>query len=285
MHYSEKEIIFLNGKFIPAQEAKISPLSPGFLCGWGLFETMRSYGNNIIYLDQHLARLKRSAALLGLNLPYALNRIKRLIEETARRCGHKDIRLRISVWDAGNSAGFMISGKQYRPPKAGKYQKGFSTCISSLRQAENYPLSRIKLINRILYEFSFRQAKANKCDEALILNNRGYICEASRSNIFFIKDGLLFTPSLKCSCLPGVTRQVIFDLAKKQAVSIVEGDFTIKDLLEAEGAFLTNSLVGIMPLTSVNNIPIHSSRIHPVTRLFIQQYTRLLFTAGVSVII
>ena len=271
-----KEIIYLNGKLICAQEVKISPLGPGFLCGWGLFETMRSCNSNIVYLNKHLVRLKKSAALLDMDLACPLSRIKHLAIEAVRRCESKDVRLRIALWDSGSSTEFMISAKPYRPPQAKKYRRGFSACVSSLRQIENYFPSRIKLLSRILYELSYRQARANKFDEAVILNNRGYICEASRSNIFFIEDETLFTPSLKCSCLPGISRQVVFDLAKKQAIPVVEGNFTIEDLRQAQGAFLTNALIGIMPLTKIGSKLINNRRLHRITRLFIQQYRLLL---------
>ncbi len=270
-----KETVFLNGKFISTQEARVSALSPGFLYGWGLFETMRSYDRNIVYLGRHLERLKKSAKLLGLVSPYSLSRIKSLAAVTVKRCGAKDVYLRITLWGSASGTGCMIIAKEYLPPKPEKYKRGLSACISPLRQAQDHFFARIKTSSRILYELSYRLAKNNNFDEALILNNRGYICEASRSNIFFIKSGSLFTPALKCGCLPGITRRVVFDIARRCVIPVEEGNFTAEDLLKSEGAFFTNSLIGIMPLSKLDNRPINNCRVHRLTRLLIQQYARL----------
>jgi branched-chain amino acid aminotransferase len=271
-----KEAVFLNGKFISAQEAKVSALGPGFLYGWGLFETMRSYNRNIVYLGRHLERLKKSAELLDLIPPYSPSRIKSLAAATVKRCGVKDVYLRITLWDSASGTEFMIFAKEYLPPEPEKYKLGLSACISPLRQAEDHFFARIKTSSRILYELSYRLAKNNNFDEALILNNRGYICEASRSNIFFIKSGVLFTPALKCGCLPGITRQVVFDIAKRCAIPVEEGNFTAEDLLKSEGAFFTNSLIGIMPLTRIGKRLINNRRVHRLARLLMRQYARLL---------
>ncbi len=269
-----KEVVFLNGKFISPQEARVSALSPGFLYGWGLFETMRSYNRNIVYFGRHLERLKKSAELLGLTPPYSPSRIKSLAAGAVERCGAKDVYLRITLWNSGSGAEFMILAKEYRPLKPEKYRCGLSACISPLRQAEDHFFARIKTTSRILYELSYRLAKNHNFDEALILNNRGYVCEASRSNIFFIKSGTLFTPALKCGCLPGVTRRVVFDIAKRCAIAVEEGNFTAEDLLKSEGAFFTNSLIGIMPLTRIENRPINNRRVHRLARLLMRQYAR-----------
>ena len=271
-----QEVVFLNGKFILPQEARVSPLDPGFFYGWGLFETMRSYKGNIVYFSRHLERLKKSAELLGLIIPYSPRRIKSLAAGTVKRCGAKDVYLRITLWSSDPGTEFMIIAKKYLPFKPEKYKRGLSACVSPLRQAEDNFFARIKTSSRIFYELSYRLAKNNNFDETLILNNRGYICEASRSNIFFIKSGSLFTPALKCGCLPGITRQAVFDIAKRYAIAVEEGNFTAGDLLKSEGAFCTNSLIGIIPLTRIDNQPINNCRVHRLARLLMRQYARLL---------
>lgn len=245
----------------------------------GLFETMRSYNGNIIYFERHLTRLKKSAELFSLNIPYSSREIKLLVQEAVKKCGYKDSRLRITLWAGeNNKTEFMISASRYQPLSPKKYKSGFSACISPLRQAEGLGLSNIKTSSRALFELSYRFAKNSNFDEAIILNNRGIVCEATRSNLFFIKDDELFTPSLKCGCLPGITRQAVFDLAKKYAIPVNKGEFTTEDLVKAEGAFLTNSLIGIMPLTKIGTKLINNRRIHHLTKFFIRQYNHLLKT-------
>lgn len=265
-----KEKIFLNGKFVSLAQAKISVLSPGFLLGYGLFETMRSYQGKIVYFEQHLKRLMESSRLIGITPPYSVGKIKAIINETVKLNGSCDNYVRLTLWKSDGQTGNLVIAREYTPFPPRKYLTGFRACVSGLRQAENSFFSGIKATCRVMLELAYARAKENKFDEALILNSRGYIAETSRSNIFFVKDNELFTPSLECGCLKGVTREAVFDLAKKYGIGLNEGKFTLEDLYNAHGAFLTNSLMGIMPLTSVDKILI--KRADKLTGFFIDKY-------------
>jgi branched-subunit amino acid aminotransferase/4-amino-4-deoxychorismate lyase len=127
-----------------------------------------------------------------------------------------------------------------------------------------------------LYEISFQAAKKAGFDEAVILNELGYITEGTRSNIFFIKDKQLCTPALTCGCLPGITRQAVFALAKECHLDLCEGKFTLRDLAQAEEAFLTNSLMGVMPLTSLNRQSIGQRKCAKITKIILKKYHCLL---------
>lgn len=273
---AKEEIVFLNGKFISPQEAKISPLCPAFLYGLGLFETMRSYNGNIVYFDSHLRRIKKSAGLIGINFPYPIIKIKEIIKEAVKRSGFRDIHLRLTLWNSGAGTDILVVARKYQPPLQKKYKQGLRACISLLRQEEKSFLAGIKTSNRLLYELSYQQAKNKEFDESIILNNIGYISEASRSNIFFIQDKQLFTPSLECGCLRGITRKVIFDLAKKYSIPLNEGKFRLDDLYNSDEAFLTNSLVGVMPLTSIENRIIGKGESGRLTRFLIRKYNYFL---------
>jgi len=268
-----KEIIFLNGKFIPAGQARVSILTPGFLCGFGLFETMRAYNNRIVYFDAHLERLKRSAGLLDIRCPYSLAKVKEIIYEAVKINGLRDAYVRLTLWKSERGADTLIIAKKYQPYSSRKYKKGFRACISPFRQNENSYLAQLKTTSYLLYRLAYAKAKEKGFDEAIILNHKGYIAEASRSNLFFIKDKELFTPSLECSCLDGITRRVIFDLAKKYNIKAYEGDFSIPDLYASDEAFLTNSLMGIMPLESIEKQSIGAGKI---TKFFMKKYNLLL---------
>lgn len=262
--------IYLNGKFVSPQEAKINALAPGFLQGLGVFETMRAYKNKIIGLDYHLRRIKSGASFIGFKIPYSTDGLKRIIYRALCLSGNTDNYIKLAVWKESEGIGILVYVKKYQPYSAGKYKKGFRAGISSLRQSQENPLSRVKSTNRLLYELSFQQARQKGLDEALILNDKGYITEASRSNIFFAKDNELFTPSLDCGCLEGITRKIILKQAKKHKIKITEGKFTLFDLYNADEAFLSNSLIGIMPLTFVESRPINNRR--KLTELFISGY-------------
>ena len=270
-----KEAIFLDNRFLPREEAKISVLDPGFLYGLGVFETMRFTGKGIVHLARHFQRLKDGCSAIGLKLPYRASKLKKIIKEASFLSGAEDVYLRITIWEAEGRAGFMLLAKEYKPLPLKKYREGFSAGVSSLRQDENSSFPKIKSTNRIIYELAYRKARKQGFDEALLLNTRGYITEATRSNIFIIKDGRILTPALSCGCLEGITRSIIFDLAKRSKIEISEGLVGLQDLYYCDEAFLTNSLMGVMPLTTVESHKIENRKIGRLTEMFMKKYGNL----------
>lgn len=271
-----KKTVFMNGKFISKDKAKVSALDPGFLYGWGLFETMRSYNNRIVYFDEHLKRIKSSCKLMDMISPYSFDKLKGIIKKAVKINGFRDAYVRLTLWKTERGTDTLIIVKKYQPYSLTKYIKGFRACVFPFRQNENSFLARLKTTNYLFFQIAYSWAKKRMFDEAIILNNRGYIAEGSRSNIFLIKDNELFTPALECGCLDGITRKVIFDLSRKYNIKIHEGKFTIQDLYDADGAFLTNSLMGIMPLTSLEKHHIAKGLLDSVTKFFMKKYTLLL---------
>lgn len=270
-----QETVYLNGKFLVTEEARLPSLTPGFLSGLGLFESMRSYNGKIVYLDEHLQRIKSSAKLIGIGFPSSFQKSKEIIKKTVEINGFKDAYVRLTLWKAEKGTDMLVIAKKYQPYPPQKYKKGFRAAVSSLRQSDYSFLARIKTTNRLLYQLSLQEAKDKGLDEAIMLNNRGYLTEAARSNIFLIKDKELFTPDLSCGCLEGITRRIIFDLAKKSKIRIYEGNFTLKDLWGADEAFLTNSLMGVMPLVSVERRLIAKGLSGKTTASFIKKYNSL----------
>lgn len=274
-----KEKVFLNGKFISVERAKISPLCPGLLSAEGVFETMRSYKGAIVYFNQHLVRLYSSCRILKVKPPYPKSELKEVVLDTVKLNGFADSRIRITFWRQGfkeksflSDMGVLILVKEYTPVSFSKYKKGFRICVSSERQNEYSLISNIKTINRCALELSFQEALRRGFDEAILLNTKGFIAEASRSNIFFVKANKLFTPSLECGCLPGITRQVVIDIAKRSGIKVIEGKFVLNHLYKAEEAFLTNSLIGVMPLTRVENKFIGKNQENWITALCSEKY-------------
>ena len=270
-----KELMFLNRKFLPIEEACVSASSPGFLLGWGLFETMRSYKNKIIYFDQHIKRILDSCRLICINPPYPAAKLKSIIAETISINGFKDSYVRLTLSKSGKSTVTHVTAKKYTPYAQGVYRRGFSTCVTNFRQDADSLFSRLKTTSRISYELALTEAKKKGFDEGLILNNNGYIAEGTRSNIFLVKEKMLFTPSVSCGCLEGITRRVIFVLAGKYKINIREGNFTIQDLYNAQEAFLTNSLMGVMPLSAVEKEKIGKGGTG-LAKFFIEKYNSML---------
>ncbi len=269
-------MLYFNGRFVSEEEAKISVFEPGFLFGLGIFETMRAYNNKIVYLKQHLGRLRRSCRLINIKLLYLDAQLEKIVERLIQANGFKDAYVRLTVWEGCDGSNIMAFAKKYKPPVLNEYRRGFSACVCPFRHAENSFLTRLKTNNRLFYELGWRLAKTSGFHEAIILNSRGYLAEGTRSNIFLVKDNEMFTPALACGCLDGITRRVIFDLAKDYNLKAYEGNFTLRDLREADEAFFTNSLAGVMPLVSLERRRISLGEAGRLTKFFLKKYNALL---------
>lgn len=262
-----KEAILFNGELVSDNRA--SDLMSGG--DPGLFETMRAYKRKMLYLRQHLERMKDGAAILGLRIN-SLAQLELLVKKAVCISGLRDAYVKLIARKAGAGIDTLVIVRKYHPFPAQRYQKGFSIETCACRSQN--PLAQLKTTNRIFYELLFNSATKKGFDEALILNHLGYITETTRANIFFVKGGVLFTPALNCGCLPGITRRVVFDLAPRFKIKIYEGNYLPTDLYSADEAFLTNSLMGIMPIDSLNRSPI-GNKVSRITKFLGKEYQRL----------
>jgi len=269
------ETVFFNDKFVPLSEAQISVSNPGFLDGWGLFETMRSFKGRIVYLDRHLDRIDGACKFIDMHRPaMARNKLIKNIESLVRMSGFSDARVRVVFLKSAPRTEVLITAKKYTPFTKDFYERGFKVCVSSFRQDENSYFAQLKTINRLFYRMILEQARKKKFDESLILNTCGDITEGSRSNIFFVKDKTIYTPELSCGCLPGITRSVIFDFAKANKIKLCEGKFTLKDISYSDEAFLTNSMLGVMPVESIERCRISKGvRSFAITNMLMKKYS------------
>ncbi len=242
----------------------------------GVFETMRAYNKRIVYYSQHLKRITKAAKLMKIKIPYQPEKFAKLIQKKIDHIRPKDAYVKLILSKAKPHTKVALEVKKYAPYSAKKYKAGFTAMVSSFWKDESHPWAGIKTTDRLLYELSFHEADAKGLDEAIMLNSRGLVAEGTRTNIFFIKNKTLYTPALKCCCLPGITRQAAFDLAKKNKIKVKEGNFTVHDLLDADAAFLTNSLIGIMPLVKIDQVKIGKGT-NAITQLVSKRYNSLLY--------
>jgi branched-chain amino acid aminotransferase len=284
------EIVYLNGALVPRSRAGISVLDYGFLYGFGLFETMRAYGGRIFRLKSHLERLARSAETLG--IPIKTSELKGAVADTIRANKLSEARVRLAV-SAGEGSTtpdpttcaqptVLITASHYQPYPESVYQKGFSAVVSSTRRNSRSPLSRIKSANYLESLLARQEARAAGADEALCLNERGFLAEASMSNIFLIADGTLKTPGVDSGILPGITRRVVLEIASRLNISALEQDIRPEEVFQAQEALLTNSLMEIMPLTGVDGKTIGSGEPGPVTRRLMATYRELVLASTTS---
>ena len=270
-----EEIVYLNGHLIPRSQAKLSPFDYGFLYGYGLFETMRAYRGHIFRLREHLARLSQAAEILGLISLTTAYDLEKACQDTIKGNGLSEARLRLTI-SAGEGEivpdpstcshpTVFIVARSYTPYPPETYQRGFSAVVSSLRRNSQSPLSRMKSTSYLESMIARAEAKAKGADEALLLNEQEFLVEGSTNNLFVVSNGELATPSVASGVLPGITRQAVLELAPSLNIRAREGEIELEDLLAAEEAFLTNSLLEIMPLTRVNGKPLATGKPGPVT--------------------
>jgi len=281
------EIVYLNGSLIPRSQASISALDYGFLYGYGLFETMRAYGGRVFRLDNHLRRLARSAEVLG--LPIGTLNLEDAVMDTiqANQLSEARIRIAISIGEGGmvpdpstcNRPTVLILAGHYQPYPEEVYEKGFRAVVSSIRRNSGSPLSRLKSANYLESLLARQDARAAGVNEALCLNEKGFLAEASMSNIFLVTNGILRTPGQESGILPGITRETILELASPLGINTLEDNIRLDELSQAEEAFLTNSLMEVMPLTELAGKPIGSGRPGSVTERLMAAYRKLVRTS------
>lgn len=284
------EIIYLNGRLISRSKAKLSSFDHGFLYGYGLFETMRAYQGHIFRLERHLARLRRSTQSLGLTHSILTTEEGKQSLETACMATLeanklKDARLRLTV-SAGegdmtpdpstcSSPTVLITARNLVPLPPEKYESGFKAALSSLRRNSQSPLSRLKSTCYIENILARMAARAAGCDEAILLNERSYLAEGSTTNIFLASNGELITPSLESGVLSGITREVILEIARASNIKTLERQVELKELIEAEEAFITNSILELMPLTWFEGKPIGTGKPGQLTKELLAAYRKI----------
>lgn len=281
------EIVYLNGSLIPASQARVSVFDHGFLYGYGLFETMRAYHGKIFLLERHLKRLVDSAETIGLSAGLVEIDLVKACRDTLRANRLEDARLRLTVSngevDAFPWVGIsrvptvVVTARSYAPFPAEKYQQGFKVGVSSVRRCQQSLISRIKSANSLVSVLARIEAVAAGLDEALLLNDRGFIAEGGGSNVFLVRSSGLLTPSLESGILPGITRGVVMELVAALDIGITEGDVSLDDLKQCNEAFFTNSIIEIMPLVAVRddtgqNITIGSGKPGEITKRLMAAY-------------
>jgi branched-chain amino acid aminotransferase len=278
-----EEIVYLNGLLMPLSQAKVSILDYGFLFGYGLYETIRAYNCKVFRLNDHLARMRYSAERLGIT--FQVQALRQAVLETVKANGYNDTRIRLTVSiGEGTMTPDLRSCKEptvlvlaglYHPYSAGKYQQGFRVIVSSIRRNSQSPITYMKSANTMEHMLARQEAKDAGVDEALFLNEKGYVTESAGCNVFLVSKGVLKTPRFEAGILPGVTRVVTFELAAALGIKFREVNVRLSDLLAADEAFLTNSMIEVMPLTGAAGKQIGDGGPGEITRKLMDAYKAL----------
>jgi branched-chain amino acid aminotransferase len=282
-----EEIVYLNGSLVPRSKAHISVADHGFLYGYGLFETMRAYNGKIFLLERHIKRLSGSAEVIGLGEKLAGIDLGKACRDTLEANKLREARVRLTVtngesdaltWtDAGGKPTVVVTARPYTPFSAEKYGEGFRVGIASVRRCRQSVVASMKSVNYLASVMARREAAGHGLDEALLLNDDGYIAEGGGCNVFFVRDSRLVTPALNSGILPGVTREVVMELAASLGIETSQGTVGIGVIRKCDEAFVTNAMIEVMPVTEVrdesgNSVSIGGGKPGKVTRQLMEAY-------------
>lgn len=263
--------IFLDGQMVKARMELIDSLAPGIVRGKGVFETMRVYNGTVFALQKHFDRLFRGLRLLKIRSPYTKKQWERHLYQTININSLKEARIRLAVWREGGKLRIAIVCQDVKNDRPRKGRSGFKAMISSVRRKKTR-YSNIKSMDYLCFREAFKEAEGQGFDEAILLNNRGEVVEGSRTNVFYVKKGILYTPAVKYGCLNGITRQIVLQCARQLKILSRVTVVSPQKLIRSDEAFVTNSLVGVVPLIVVGGRFIGRRKPGPVTKKIMDAY-------------
>lgn len=274
-------VIWMNGEFVPWTEAKVHVLSHGLHYGSGVFEGERAYGGEIFKLNEHTERLHHSAEILGFEIPWSVDEINRVSNELLERQGHADAYVRPIAWRGSEMMGVSaqmntinLSIAVWEWPSYFKPEerlKGIRLDIAKYRRPDPATApSRAKATGLyMICTLSKHDAEAKGYADAMMLDWRGRIAEATGANVFFVKDGLIHTPTPDCF-LDGITRRTVIGLAKDRGYEVIERTIMPEELGDFEQCFLTGTAAEVTPVSEIGP---YSFTVGEITRNLMEDYT------------
>src|SRR5208282_3710676 len=276
--------IYIDGKYLEKDDARISVFDHGLLYGDGVFEGIRAYNGRVFHLREHLARLFNSAKGILLDVPLTRQEVENAILETVRQNGLKDAYIRVVVTRGVGDLGLdmrkckrptliIIADKiELFPPAV--YAKGLELVTSSLRRVAPDMLSpSIKSLNYLNNIMARAEATRAGAQEAVLLNQQGHVAECSGDNIFFLHDEIVYTPPVRAGILEGVTRNVVMQLTReKLRLKVEEQIFTVFELYRAEEVFVTGTGAEIIGVVKIDGRTIGNGKPGPMTTKLIETF-------------
>lgn len=286
--------VYIEGKFVPEEEAKVSVFDHGLLYGDGVFEGIRVYKRRLFMLDEHLKRLYNGAKVIRLNIPMSFDDLKDKIRETVRINGIDDGYVRLLVTRGMGDLGLspfkcsdpniviIASTIKIYPDEV--YEEGLKIVTVATRRNNPDALSpqikSLNYLNHILAHFEVTHAGA---DEGLMLNDQGYITECVVDNFFIVQDGKVVTPPTNVGALHGITREVVFRLCAEHSILIEEQNLSLVEAYMSDEAFLTGTAAEIAPITFIDERPIGEGKPGPVTRRLMEAFKEYRENNGVPI--
>lgn len=270
-----RRVVWLNGRLVHADRARVCVLDRGLLYGDGLFETLRAYRGRPLALEEHLARLARSARVLALPLP-SPKTWQEAIAKVLAGCGleGEDAAVRLTVTRGVGGSGptppprprptLLVHARPIDPLLARRQARGVAVCLLPAWLGRALPAH--KTLCYLPGVLARRFAHRRRCSEALHVNGRGEVLEGASSTIFAVLGSAIATPPLDAGVLPGVTRALVLELARTLGLTVEERALRVDELTRVREVFLASSVVEILPVVRLSGKPVSGGRPGPVTR-------------------
>jgi branched-chain amino acid aminotransferase len=279
--------VSVNGRITSGADAVVSVFDHGFLYGEGIYETMRTYRGRPFLFERHMRRLRNSARMILLELPFSDDELAARIADamTASALGDAEAYIRVLVtrgvgeltYDprATPHASVVIIVKPHVDPDPEMYERGVPVVIVEV--VRNHPDTvspMIKSNNLLNCALAAQEAIRRGGFEGIMRNYRGELSECTTSNLFIVKGGVALTPPLESGLLPGITREFLFDVGREAGVDVKERVLRDADLFSADEVFLTGTTREILPIVTVDDRTIGSGRPGPVTKTLLDEFRR-----------
>lgn len=286
--------VFLNGELVESEKAAISVFDHGLLYGDGVFEGIRAYSGRVFKLDEHIDRLFNSAKVIMLEIPMSKEEVKKAIIKTCAANGIKDGYIRpvvtrgignlgLAPWLCKNPALIVIADTIQLYPKE-CYDNGMAIITVPTRRNSNEAVSPIvKSLNYLNNIMAKIEAKNAGVDEAIMLNNEGYVAECTGDNIFMIHKGRIITPPIVAGALPGITMATVQDIAAKMGHPVEERFFSRAEMFIADEMFLTGTAAEVVPIIKLDGRVIGDGKPGKITKELIRKFKEVVNSEGTPI--
>jgi len=288
-------LVYINGEFFDRENAKISVFDHGFLYGDGVFEGVRAYKGMIFRLTEHVDRLFDSAKVIGLIPGIQKKEMEEIIVKTCAKAGVKDgyIRPIISrgVGDLGLNPYLckkpniicIVDNISLYPPE--DYENGLKIITVATHRNYNESLNpRVKSLNYLNNIMAKIEAVQSGVKEALLLNPLGYVAECTGDNLFIVRKGKIYTPSVQSGSLDGITAAAVAELAEKRGFEVIPGLMSRFDIWTSDECWLTGTAAEMIPVTSVDARLIGDGKVGPVYKQLLADFKHLTETTGTPIV-